>query len=216
MAVRKALLELCSSRARKAFMHGSLARVRKLAGDTYLESYLDSLGPAPVEQEEARSLASMREWVGMGVEELTALHADTAFAVHGSVPFTGLPTRPATGSAQVLADVENRLSDAGMDVLVLDLSGDGAHAAKALVPGLEVETMSYGRIGERGVREALELDLPFVRVGPDPGGWSRVALTPTAEDAVGGPAWLDRAGVDRVVGALYPLYREPARHLVQL
>ena len=90
------------------------------------------------------------------------------------------------------------------------------HAVKAVVPGLEVETMSYGRIGERGVRRALSLGLPFVRVGGDPGGWSAVHLTAEAQERLGGPAWLDRQAVTAAVGALYPLYREPARHLAQL
>ena len=48
------------------------------------------------------------------------------------------------------------------------------------------------------------------------GGWSAVHLTDDARDRLGGPAWLDRAGVDAAIGPLYPLYREPARHLAQL
>jgi ribosomal protein S12 methylthiotransferase accessory factor len=89
-----------------------------------------------------------------------------------------------------------------------------AVAAKVLVPGLEVETMSYGRIGERGVRRLLDRGEPLVAVGADPGGWARVHLTADAEDRLGGPAWFDRAGADRRVGALYALYREPGRHTV--
>ena len=93
-----------------------------------------------------------------------------------------------------------------------------AVAAKVLVPGLEVETMSYGRIGERGVRRLAERGEggggELVAVGADPGGWARVHLTPDAEERLGGPAWFDRAGADRRVGALYPLYREPGRHTV--
>jgi ribosomal protein S12 methylthiotransferase accessory factor len=89
-----------------------------------------------------------------------------------------------------------------------------AVAAKVLVPGLEVETMSYGRIGERGVRRLLERDDPLVTVGTDPGGWARVHLTADAQARLGGPAWFDRAGADRRVGALYALYREPGRHTV--
>ena len=33
-----------------------------------------------------------------------------------------------------------------------------------------------------------------------------------AEERLGGPAWLDRAAIDRAVGGLLPLYREPGRH----
>ena len=51
-------------------------------------------------------------------------------------------------------------------------------------------------------------------VGPDPGGWARVHLTVDAQERLGGPAWFDRVGAQRRVGNLYPLYREPGRHVV--
>jgi hypothetical protein len=41
-----------------------------------------------------------------------------------------------------------------------------------------------------------------------------VHLTAEAEERLGGPAWFDRAGARRRVGPLYPLYREPGRHVV--
>ena len=63
------------------------------------------------------------------------------------------------------------LHDRGFDVLVHLRPSDGdAVAAKVLVPGCEVETMSYGRIGERGVRRLRDRDDPLVAVGADPGG----------------------------------------------
>jgi ribosomal protein S12 methylthiotransferase accessory factor len=49
---------------------------------------------------------------------------------------------------------------------------------------------------------------------PDGSGWAAVALTDDAQERLGGPAWFDLAARDRVVGALYPLYREPGRHVV--
>ena len=86
---------------------------------------------------------------------------------------------------------------------------------KAIVPGLEVETMSYHRIGERGVRKLVE------RVTPR--WWASAPRRPGAapvrhagrggSERLGGPAWLDVAAVDRYRGAgLYPLYREPEVH----
>ena len=217
VAVRKALLELCSSRARKAFAHGSLDRVREVAGADYLDTYLAALPPDAVEREEPRALSAMRDWLALSAAGLNAQLADSALSERSTVRLAGLPTTRGLDTTTALReDVVGRLHDAGLDVLVLDLSGDGVHVAKAVVPGLEVETMSYGRIGERGVRRARELELPFVRVGADPGGWSPVLLTPEAQDRLGGPAWLDRAGVAAAVGPLYPLYREPARHLAQL
>lgn len=222
VAVRKALLELCSSRARKAFAHGSLDRVRAVAGDDYLDRYLAALPPDAVEREEPRALQAMARWLALPARELRALLEDSVLSRRERVALADLPTTPGLSSTTALReDVVGRLHGAGLDVLVLDLSGNGMDVAgvcavKAVVPGLEVETMSYGRIGERGVRRALSLGLPFVRVGDDPGGWSSVHLTAEGQERLGGPAWLDRQAVTAAVGALYPLYREPARHLAQL
>jgi ribosomal protein S12 methylthiotransferase accessory factor len=43
-----------------------------------------------------------------------------------------------------------------------------------------------------------------------------VHLTPAAEERLGGPAWLDVAGLEALVDGLLPLYREPSRHSAQL
>ena len=87
--------------------------------------------------------------------------------------------------------------------------------AKVIAPGLEVETMSYYRIGERNTRKLLERDSPLVRFGEPSGTRRPVRLTPEALDRFGGrQPLLDTAEVDRVVGPLYPLYREPEAHHV--
>jgi hypothetical protein len=90
--------------------------------------------------------------------------------------------------------------------------------AKVVVPGLEVETLSYGRIGEANARELLATDLDLVRRqdGPSETHHHRVVLTAAAEERLGGPVWYSYAVAERVVGPLYPLYREPARHSVSL
>ena len=51
---------------------------------------------------------------------------------------------------------------------------------------------------------------------PAPDGAQPVLLRGDAYDRLGGRPWLDRAAIDRVVGPLYPLYREPPRHSVEL
>ncbi len=104
-------------------------------------------------------------------------------------------------------------------------------AVKVLVPGLEVEQMSYRRIGERGVRDLMDRGVDWVgvgragvgragvgRAGEDkvPAGALRLPLLPEAEERLGGPAWLDPAGQDAAVGPFYALYREPNTHAVQL
>jgi ribosomal protein S12 methylthiotransferase accessory factor len=84
-----------------------------------------------------------------------------------------------------------------------------------VVPGLEVETVAYARLGERNLARLLAAGRDdLVRVGQQPPGWARVHLTAEAEERLGGPAWFDRAGADRRVGPLYALYREPGRHAV--
>jgi ribosomal protein S12 methylthiotransferase accessory factor len=91
------------------------------------------------------------------------------------------------------------------------------HAVKVVVPGLEVETVAYGRIGERNARRLLEAGRDdLLRVGAAPGGWQRVHLTAGAEQRLGGPAWLDRGRLEALADGLLPLYREPGRHAAQL
>ena len=88
----------------------------------------------------------------------------------------------------------------------------GVHVVKAIVPGLEVETMSYHRIGERGVRKLMERGQRAGGLGAPPPGAAPVRLPAGRRRRLGGPAWLDVAEVDRIVGRLYPLYREPEVH----
>ena len=104
------------------------------------------------------------------------------------------------------------------DALAARTEVDGVVAAKVVVTGLEVETLSYGRIGELGVLDALAGDLDLVRVQPEPTGshTARVALTAAAEDRLGGPAWYSYDVAAQLVGPLYPLYREPPRHSVEV
>jgi ribosomal protein S12 methylthiotransferase accessory factor len=158
-AVRKALLEYVAARTRKAFTHGPLDAVRAAAPAGYLERYLKST-PLDRAGEEARALDEMVAWTALDVAQLRTLLAGTVLSQHSRVPLSALPTAPVADSTGLLADVSGRLQAAGMDVLVADFpSADGSvHAVKAVVPGLEVETMSYGRIGERGVRRLLERD----------------------------------------------------------
>ncbi len=118
-------------------------------------------------------------------------------------------------------ELAGRLSAAGLDVLYVDHSPEdaaerGVHVVKAIVPGLEVETMSYHRIGERNARRLLERGSDMVGLGEPHAGALPVRLTAEAEARLGGPVWLDPAAVDRAVGELYPLYREPEYHSTQV
>jgi ribosomal protein S12 methylthiotransferase accessory factor len=84
---------------------------------------------------------------------------------------------------------------------------------KAIVPGLEVETMSYYRIGERNARKLLERDHPLIRFGEATDTLLPVRLTPEALERFGGRQPLfDTALAEEIVGSHYPLYREPESH----
>src|SRR3712207_8027994 len=131
--------------------------------------YLDPWrGGHPPERlvEEDRALEAMLAWTRMGTGALVDLLQDTVLSRRETVALTDLPT---WSGDDLHATVAGALHAAGHDVLVeLQPSAGDAVAAKVLVPGLEVETMSYGRIGERGVRRLLERDDPLVAVGSDP------------------------------------------------
>ena len=218
VALTKALLEFCAARARMAFFHGPLETVAKLTPPGYLERMMPGVNPAA---QEPRALAEMVRWLGLSSEDLRGLLSPRVLRVDRQAAFSSLPTADAGLTADkdaLLADVTGRLYAGGFDILVADFSelASGVHAVKVIVPGLEVETLSYGRIGERNVRRLMAQPEGLAGVGPAPGGARRVLLTADAEDRLGGPAWLDWAGVERVVGPLYALYREPGRHAAPL
>ncbi|WP_435017224.1 YcaO-like family protein [Tundrisphaera sp. TA3] len=216
-ALRKALLEFGAARARKAFMHGPLDAVAAASPPGYLDGYLATLS---TDGEEPRALAAMVDWIGSTGERLRAILADSVLSERSSVRFSKLPSvgDRCDTPEQRLATVAGRLAEAGLDVLYVDHSPPGGEvfACKAIVPGLEVETMSYRRIGGRGVRKLLERGSPMVGLGTPPPGCLPVILDEAGTERLGGPAWLDPRAVDAAVGPLYPLYREPSSHAAQV
>ena len=222
-AVRKALLEFVAARSRKLFMHGPLDQIDRVTPAGYLDRFVAAFKPG---DEEPRSLAAMTEWVTADPAALRDLFESHIFPVRQTVPLAKLPgageTFPSDPAAR-LRLLHDRLAGGApgggdFDVLVFDASPPGGEvfAVKVLVPGLEVEQMSYRRLGERGVRDLIDRGVDWVGVGAPPPGALRLPLLPDAEDRLGGPAWLDPAGQDAAVGPFYPLYREPNTHAVQL
>ncbi len=211
VAIRKALLEYASSRARKAFAFGPVAEVERLLPDYWAHELTLTVGP-----QEPRALETMRAWSEMPAAELRALLEPTLLRVTRTVDLADLPaTDPAryTTPADLLDLMLERLAD--FDVLVAPGRAGGIVTAKVLAPGLEVETLSYLRIGERVARRLLDRDSPLVgRGAPRTATQLALHLTADALDRIG-PVWVDRDAVDATVGDLYPLYREPRRHAVQ-
>ena len=212
-ALRKALLEFASSRMRKTFSHAPMATIAHVAPPGYVERFR---AYHTLAGEEGRALSAMKDWCRSDAATLRRLLAGTVLSQQAAKPFDELPrwTGPLSGTPAVV-EYARRLAAAGMEVLFLDFSPPHdrrVHVAKVIVPGLEVETMSYHRIGERGVRKLLERGSPLVGLGAPPAGAQPVRMPPEAQARLGGPAWLDVAAVDRLVGALYPLYREPLVH----
>jgi ribosomal protein S12 methylthiotransferase accessory factor len=212
-ALRKAVLEFAAARVRKTFSHAPLERIAHVAPPGYLARFRAHHSLAG---EESRSLRAMREWLAFDQAALKGLLKDTVLSRRATKSFSELPTwdGPLSGTGLV-EELARRFAAHGMEVLYLDYSPPGApnvHVVKAVVPGLEVETMSYHRIGERGVRKLLERGSTLVGFGEPPPGAAPVVLPPGAAERLGGRPWLDVAEVDRIVGRLYPLYREPEVH----
>lgn len=214
VSLTKALLEYANSRARKAFFFGSGPLVRAVAP----EAYWDGLDPEPAN--ESRAVAAMAAWRDLSPADLEALSApDRSTGVsYSDVLVSGVGS---LGGSVALATTEalvRYLLDAlgDHDVLASPTRVGEVSVAKVIVPGLEVETLSYGRIGELGVRTALADDLDLVRLQDGPSGEhvDRVRLTENAEERLGGPAWYSYAVAERLVGPRYPLYREPVRHSI--
>ena len=210
VSLTKALLEYANSRSRKAFCFGDREAARRVAPDEYWD-YLGEPGPG-----EPRAYAAMSAWRDLPPAELRALTApdESATVAYADVVRPDGPKDQTALRAHLLGALS--AGPIEHDVLVARTEVDGVVAAKVVVTGLEVETLSYGRIGELGVLDALAGDLDLVRVQPEPTGshTSRVVLTAAAEERLGGPAWYSYDVAAQLVGPLYPLYREPPRHSV--
>ena len=186
-ALRKALFEFAAARARKAFSHAPLAAIERIAPPGYVERFRAYHSLAG---EESRALRAMMEWCAADQGTLRGLLADTVLSRRESVAFDSLPswTGPLSGTPLV-TELAGRFAAAGMDILFVDFSPQSAsmvHVVKAIVPGLEVETMSYHRIGERGVRKLLERGSPLAGLGAPPPGGAPVRLPQGAAERLGG------------------------------
>jgi thiazole/oxazole-forming peptide maturase SagD family component len=215
IALRKSLLEYVAARARKLFNHAPLAMMEPI----FPPGYLDHFRESPLGSEEERSLQEMLEWLALSPREMYDLLERPIYSVRSRVAFSTLPHTEINPDdrTKLLGIVASRLRDADLDVLYVDYSSPNieVNAVKAIVPGLEVETMSYGRIGARNLHRLLDSDLVVAGEAGGRPAARRILLTPEKEAEMG-PAWLDYEAVERTVANLYPLYREPGRHVAAL
>ncbi|MFL1461589.1 YcaO-like family protein [Roseococcus sp. DSY-14] len=216
-SLRKALLEFCGSRARKSATHGPVDAIRRVMPAEMVERQMRN---ALAEEQEPRPVEAMAEWLAQDAAELRRRLSGSVFRVGREVPFSALPDAGPALSADSRARLDwlvRALAAEGLEVLWVDCSppGGAVRVVKAIVPGLECETMSYGRLGWRGVRRLRARRDPLLLDAPAPGAL-RVRLRPEDEDRCGGPAWWDAAAAERLVAPLFPLYRESGPFAAQL
>jgi ribosomal protein S12 methylthiotransferase accessory factor len=216
VALRKALLEFMSARVRKAYAHGPLAVARQVAPEAFLRDFVEATMPSLVGGE-VRAFETTKAWATMSADELRQELAPIVFSRRSQKAFADLPEAKLADTRERGRAARLALEAAGFDVLAVDGSPKegGIGVAKVIVPGLEVETMSYHRIGLRNTQKLLERDIGLIRFGQESKTIRPVRLTPEVLESLGGrQPLLDIAAVDRVVGSLYPLYREPEAHHV--
>ena len=212
VALAKALREYTSARARKAFNHGPIEKVRALSPPGYLESF----GRKSLRSEDNRALTEMQRWTQLSARDFYQILEHPIYDITRRVKFSDLPTTRTPDADALLSLLTDRLNAGSLDILYVDFTPPGSPATilKAIVPGLEVETMTYNRIGGRNLRRLLAQDSAVAGVGHKPAGALDVRLTEKDADLAG--AWLDPAAIDRTLGPLYALYREPGRHVIGL
>ncbi|MGN7122963.1 YcaO-like family protein [Methylorubrum thiocyanatum] len=212
-ALRKALLEFQAARVRKTFGHGPLALADTVAPPGYVESFIQKALPS-LDLEESRALQAMLAWIDLSSAELREVLSKTVYSERSTKAFSELPTTSAPDGHARGRIARERLEEAGFDVLYVDCSppDGGIGVVKAIVPGLEVETMSYYRIGERNTRKLIEREHPLIRFGTASETLLPVRLTPEAIERFGGQPLFDVALAESIVGSHYPLYREPESH----
>ena len=172
-----------------------LAAIQHVAPPGYLERFraYHTLGG-----EESRALREMVAWLSMEQADLKGMLAETVLSRRTTQAFDALPTWDgALAGTGLVEELSRRFAAAGMEILYFDWSpphAPGVHVVKAFVPGLEVETMSYHRIGARGVRKLMERGSALVGLGEPPPGAAPVRLT---REQAAGIRWRALAGCGR-------------------
>ena len=218
IALNKALREYVSGRARKHFMHGTLDKLARVAPPEYVAAMTN----APVAKQENRALEAVLDWATASPEEIYRRIEKPILETRSMIKFSDLPTTEfATGDwAAILKHLQNKFAEQlGTEILYADFSEfapEGIFVTRAIVPKMEGETMSYGRIGRRNLERLLERQKTdesiekMVGFGEDARPSSALKIHLIEADAASFPnAWFDPQAAARQVGDFYALYREP-------
>ncbi len=217
IALAKALREYVSGRARKHFMHGTLGKLARVAPAEYVEKML----AGNADWEESRALQTVLNWATATNQEIFRRIEKPILETRSTVKFSDLPTTEfADGDWEaILAHLHVKFKELGTEVLYADFSEyapEGVFVTRAIVPGMEGETMSYGRIGQRNLERLLERQRTDERLGKlvgfgnDEKPATALPIHLTEADAAKFPnAWLDPQAIAQQVGEFYALYREP-------
>ena len=218
IALAKALREYVSGRARKHFMHGTLDKLARVAPAGYVAKMTaDDIG-----EQENRALQAVTEWATSTGAEIFRRIEKPILEVRSTIKFSELPTAEFADNDwdSVLKYLQTKFAEhLHTEILYADfseLAPEGVHVVRSIVPGMEGETMSYGRIGRRNLERLLERQRTdkrvgkFVGFGGDAKPASALPIYLTATDAAKFPdAWLDPKAIAEQVGEFYALYREP-------
>ena len=212
-ALRKAVLEYGHARARKAFAFGPINAISRVMPTGYWERVEPRVRRA-ARHTEPRQIQAFREWLSLDGKGLRGLLADPVFTTSSTKSFADLGTGAAPSPGAKGEQVAQRLLAAGLDPLIVEFSLPDAamRAVRVIVPKLEVETMSYYRIGERNTAKLIAQNSPLILWGQPTETRRQIRLSPEAYARLGGTPLLDVQAVDAKVGDLYPLYREPGAH----
>ncbi len=214
-ALVKAISEYAASRARKAFAHGPASLVEAITPENYVERFMAQAGRA-AKSSDPRAFREMQRWTETDAATLRGWLSDNMLSTRSAKPFADLPHADVPDARARGALTRAAVEAAGFDILYADMSPPdrAVSVVKVIVPGMEVETMSYYRIGERGTAKLIKADSPLISFGNQSATQRPVRLTAGALDRLGGQPLFDTACADAMVGALYPLYREPEAHHV--
>jgi hypothetical protein len=177
---------------------------------------------APVAKQENRALEAVLDWATALPEEIYRRIEKPILETRSMIKFSDLPTTEfATGDwAAILEHLQNKIA-AYLDTEILyadfsEFAPEGIFVARAIVPKMEGETMSYGRIGRRNLERLLERQKTdesiekMVGFGEDARPSSALKIHLIEADAASFPnAWFDPQAAARQVGDFYALYREP-------